>query len=241
MRLFALLRTARVTTFFLSLASTNPPLSELGRSFRPFPLKRRFSSLPGGPPKGSVVIPLKSSYRTPLRKSLRVAGSSRFRSCFQAFRRRAFHPVAVLACREVYQFPASCQFFSICFFDHISLHSKTSLPNLHKKNMLCFFHASSPALIFFEPFRLSSLSSSSQRILPLHSAAPLAKEGEGIFAETSGKEGSYISKVQNASCQGLHVPFFPTRRISPAPGTPPSFPILKFHSPSIFQTRELDK
>ena len=31
--LFALPSTARVTTFFLSLASTNPPLSEQGRSF----------------------------------------------------------------------------------------------------------------------------------------------------------------------------------------------------------------
>lgn len=35
---------------------------------------------------------------------------------FQAFRCRAFHPVAVLACREVYQNHPSCQFFSSRFF-----------------------------------------------------------------------------------------------------------------------------
>ena len=37
--LFAYTSTARVTTFFPSLASTNPTLSELGRSFKPVLLR----------------------------------------------------------------------------------------------------------------------------------------------------------------------------------------------------------
>ncbi|OLA87999.1 MAG: hypothetical protein BHW66_09520 [Akkermansia sp. 54_46] len=45
---------------------------------------------------------MKSSYRPCFQGSLRVAGSSRFRYSSESVRRRAFHPVAVLACREIY-------------------------------------------------------------------------------------------------------------------------------------------
>ena len=101
--------------FFFPLASTKPPLSELGRSFGLLPL-RHLSAPSENPRRFSVVIPLKSSYRPCFQGSLRVAGSSRFRYSSESVRRRAFHPVAVLACREIYHPTPFCQFFSRCFF-----------------------------------------------------------------------------------------------------------------------------
>lgn len=101
--------------FFFPLASTKPPLSEPGRSFGPCPLAH-LSAHSENPRRFSVVIPLKSSYRTPFRGSFRVAGSSRFQYSSEPFSRRAFHPVAVLACREIYHTTPFCQFFSRCFF-----------------------------------------------------------------------------------------------------------------------------
>ena len=62
--------------FFFPLASTKPPLSELGRSFGLLPL-RHLSAPSENPRRFSVVIPFKSSYRNPFRGFLRVAGSSR--------------------------------------------------------------------------------------------------------------------------------------------------------------------
>ena len=44
-----------------------------------------------------------------------MAGSSRFQHSSEPFSRRAFHPVAVLACREIYHTTPFCQFFSCCF------------------------------------------------------------------------------------------------------------------------------
>ena len=101
--------------FFFPLASTKPPLSELGRSFGLLPL-RHLSAPSENPRRFSVVIPLKSSYRPCFQGALQVAGSSRFRYSSESVCRRAFHPVAVLACRELYQLPPFCQFFSRCFF-----------------------------------------------------------------------------------------------------------------------------
>ena len=101
--------------FFFPLASTKPPLSELGRSFGLLPL-RHLSAPSENPRRFSVVIPLKSSYRPCFQGALRVAGSSRFRYSSESVRRRAFHPVAVLACREIYHPTPFCQFFSRCFF-----------------------------------------------------------------------------------------------------------------------------
>ncbi len=100
--------------FFFPLASTKPHLSEPGRSFGPCPLAR-LSAHSENPRRFSVVIPLKSSYRAPFRGSFQVAGSSRFRYSSEPFRRRAFHPVAVLACREIYHPTPFCQFFSESF------------------------------------------------------------------------------------------------------------------------------
>ena len=101
--------------FFFPLASTKPPLSELGRSFGLLPL-RHLSAPSENPRRFSVVIPLKSSYRPCFQGALRVAGSSRFRYSSESVRRRAFHPVAVLACREIYHPTPFCQFFSRRFF-----------------------------------------------------------------------------------------------------------------------------
>ena len=101
--------------FFFPLASTKPHLSEPGRSFGPCPLAH-LSAHSENPRRFSVVIPLKSSYRTPFRGSFRVAGSSRFQYSSEPFSRRAFHPVAVLACREIYHTTPFCQFFSRRFF-----------------------------------------------------------------------------------------------------------------------------
>lgn len=58
-RLFAYASTARVTTFFPSLASTNPPRSKLGRSFGQVTPQRDSHRSKDCPVKGSVVIPLK--------------------------------------------------------------------------------------------------------------------------------------------------------------------------------------
>ena len=52
--------------FFFPLASTKPPLSELGRSFGLLPPQAPLGTL-GKPSAVSVVIPLKSSYRNPFR------------------------------------------------------------------------------------------------------------------------------------------------------------------------------
>lgn len=77
---------------------------------------RHLSAPSENPRRFSVVIPLKSSYRPCFQGALRVAGSSRFRYSSESVRRRAFHPVAVLACREIYHPTPFCQFFSRCFF-----------------------------------------------------------------------------------------------------------------------------
>lgn len=109
--------------FFFPLASTKPPLSELGRSFGLLPL-RHLSAPSENPRRFSVVIPFKSSYRNPFRGFLRVAGSSRFQYSSEPFSRRAFHPVAVLACREIYHTTPFCQFFSRCFLRFVEIKIK---------------------------------------------------------------------------------------------------------------------
>ncbi|WP_288143460.1 hypothetical protein, partial [Akkermansia sp. UNK.MGS-1] len=70
------------------------------------------------------VIPFKSSYRNPFRGVLRVAGSSRLQRSSEPFSRRAFHPVAVLACREIYHTTPFCQFFSRCFLRFVEIKIK---------------------------------------------------------------------------------------------------------------------
>ena len=112
--------------FFFPLASTKPPLSEPGRSFGPCPLAH-LSAHSENPRRFSVVIPLKSSYRAPFRGSFRVAGSSRFQHSSESVRRRAFHPVAVLACREIYHPTPFCQFFSSSFLRFVEIKIKTYL------------------------------------------------------------------------------------------------------------------
>ena len=114
--IFALPSTARVTTFFLSLASTNPPLSEQGRSFGFFLLCPSLDDLRktlGGFGSHSLEIFLSELSFKPSPGWPAPAASA---PVFQAFRCRAFHPVAVLACREVYQNHPKCQFFSSRFF-----------------------------------------------------------------------------------------------------------------------------
>ncbi|MEQ2986677.1 hypothetical protein, partial [Akkermansia muciniphila] len=55
---------------------------------------------------------------------LRVAGSSRLQRSSEPFSRRAFHPVAVLACREIYHPTPFCQFFSRCFLRFVEIKIK---------------------------------------------------------------------------------------------------------------------
>lgn len=112
--------------FFFPLASTKPPLSELGRSFGLLPPQAPLGTL-GKPSAVSVVIPLKSSYRNPFRGFLRVASPSRFQHSSEPFSRRAFHPVAVLACREIYHTTPFCQFFSSSFLRFVEIKIKTYL------------------------------------------------------------------------------------------------------------------
>gem|GEM_PF-3314134 len=124
--LFAPPRTARVTTFFLSpcFYQTTPLRARsLLRAFTP---QAPLGTL-GKPSAVSVVIPLKSSYRNPFRGFLRVAGSSRFQRSSEPFSRRAFHPVAVLACREIYHTTPFCQFFSSSFLRFVEIKIKTYL------------------------------------------------------------------------------------------------------------------
>lgn len=42
-----------------------------------------------------------------------MAGSSRLQRSSEPFSRRAFHPVAVLACREIYHLTPFCQFITV--------------------------------------------------------------------------------------------------------------------------------
>lgn len=103
--------------FFFPLASTKPPLSEPGRSFGLFPPPAPLGAL--GKPSAVFGSHSLEIFLSPpcFQGALRVAGSSRFRYSSESVCRRAFHPVAVLACRELYQLPPFCQFFSRCFFE----------------------------------------------------------------------------------------------------------------------------
>ena len=151
LRSFALPSTARVTTFFLFLASTNPPLSEQRSPFGLFLLAhlldvsqekpRRFGS-------HSWKIFLSALLKRLFRVALRLhSGPLSSPSC-----RRAFHPVAVLACREVYQNHPTCQFFSICFCREPFTHFVTSINNIQIMNALDFCHTPPSPCHFFEHF-----------------------------------------------------------------------------------------
>ena len=99
---------------FPLLLPNHPSQSQVAPSG--FSSLRHLSAPSENPRRFSVVIPFKSSYRNPFRGVLRVAGSSRLQRSSEPFSRRAFHPVAVLACREIYHTTPFCQFFSRCFF-----------------------------------------------------------------------------------------------------------------------------
>lgn len=114
---------------FPSLLPNHPSQSQVAPSG--LLLLRHLSAPSENPRRFSVVIPLKSSYRPCFQGALRVAGSSRFRYSSESVCRRAFHPVAVLACRELYQLPPFCQFFSRCFFEKkFQTHKKYFIINI---------------------------------------------------------------------------------------------------------------
>ena len=147
--LFAPPRTARVTTFFLSpcFYQTTPLRARsLLRAFTP---QTPLGTL-GKPSAVSVVIPLKSSYRNPFQGFLRVAGSSRFQHSSEPFSRRAFHPVAVLACREIYHTTPFCQFFSCCFCVRLFPPPLNTHIYPHIMNSICFVILPLSTASFFE-------------------------------------------------------------------------------------------
>lgn len=163
--LFALPSTARVTTFFLSPCFYQAaPLGArwLLWVFSPSRVSRRTPATLGGFGSHSLEIFLSTLLSEDSSGWPASAASS---PVSQAFCRRAFHPVAVLACREIYQTLLFCQFFSCPFSAGLLPQFRTLIHNFPNINKIRFCHTANPFRHFFEHSSSLLPSSSLSKVL----------------------------------------------------------------------------
>ena len=180
--IFALPSTARVTTFFLSLASTNPPLSEQGRSFGFFPFDR-LSTTSGKPSAGSVVIPLKSSYRSSLSSPLPGGRPQPLQVLFsRPSAAGLFIPSPCWRAEKSIKITPLVNFFRYVFSNEPFIKFVTLHDNLNIMNVLGFCHTPQKRRHFFEHSITPHFPSSSKTT---SFTAQQGKKGEGVFFLTT--------------------------------------------------------